>query len=53
MDEQHILSISDDEDTHSDSYSISNGIASVEVSSTINEYENKLGYLSTYLQFRI
>ena len=53
MDEQHIVSISDDEDSHSDSYSSSNGTASVEVSSTIDEYENKLVHLSTYLQFRI
>ena len=45
MDEQYLVSISDDEDSHSDSYSISNGTSSVEISSTIDEYEN----LSTYL----
>ena len=49
MDERYLLSISDDEDSHSDSYSISNGTSSVEVSSTTDEYENELVHLSTYL----
>ena len=49
MDEQYLVSISDGEDSHSDSYSISNSTSSVEVSSTIDEYENELVHLSTYL----
>ena len=44
----NILSISDDEGSHSDNYSISNGTSSVEISSTINEYENELVNISAY-----
>ena len=49
MDEQYVVSISDDEGSHSDSYSIFNGTSSVEVSSTIDEYEKELVHLSTNL----
>ena len=53
MDEQYLVSISDDEGSHSDSYSISNGTSSVEVSSTIDKYENELVHLSTYLHLEL
>ena len=49
MNEQCLVFISDDEGSHSDSYSISNDTSIVEVSSTIDEYENELVHLSTYL----
>lgn len=49
MDEQHLVPISDDEDSHSDSYSSSDGDSSVEVTSTVDECENELVHLSTCL----
>ncbi|CAF2936478.1 unnamed protein product [Rotaria sp. Silwood2] len=49
MDEQHLAPLSADEDSRFDGYSSSDD-ASVEVTSTIDECENELVRLSTYLQ---
>ncbi|CAF4384638.1 unnamed protein product, partial [Rotaria sp. Silwood2] len=50
MEEQHLASISDDEGSSFDDDNSSDGDSSVEVTSTIDECENELVRLSTYLQ---
>jgi hypothetical protein len=50
MEEQHLAPLCSDEDSSFDNYNSSDDDSSVEITSTIDECENELVRLSTYLQ---
>ncbi len=50
MEEQHLEPLHSDKDSIYDNCDSSDDDSSVEITSTIGEYENELVHLSTYLQ---